>query len=90
MAVAGNLTLTRVDGVSPLRRNTSLVLQIRSYAGEMIINLHAPPAFLRREGQKFLEEFKARLVNYGSSETVSVNPIAAETAVSGVTREETK
>ncbi len=60
--VAGNVTIERIDGVAPIRRNTRAAMSIGTYAGEMIINLRTDQTALsQRDAADFLDQFAARL-----------------------------
>lgn len=43
-AVAGDITIQRVDGIAPVRQNTNLVVSMALYAGEISLNLQNNPA----------------------------------------------
>lgn len=77
-AVAGNVTIRRIDGIAPLRKNTNIVMSIGTYGGELVLNLRQNPNLISDdEAIGFLTRLTERMVSMNED----LAPIHQECAI---------
>lgn len=67
-AVAGNVTIQRIDGIAPVRENTNLTMAFGTYGGELIMHLNRnAEIFSETDAEVFLDNLTAHLKSIGQT-----------------------